>query len=594
MHDVSQGVGSPPVASRSDELPSRYEPLRRLGAGGSGEVWSVRDRTTGRVLALKILSRGAGEAEIDALIREAVALSGLEGLGLPRVIAFGALRDRRRYMVRELVDGQSLAEVLEGTSLPWLEPIASACEKLTAVHRAGLLHGDIKPANIIVDAAGGGTLVDLGLATPWREGGTTAQGLTPKYAAPELFDGEPLTVRAEVYAIGATLGEALARRGKELGDGVRQALFKIAARATETPPDARWPSVDEFASALRRAAHLPPAERPAEPPWPVLGLDATARALLDRLEELPPQGALAVTGPRGAGKTTLVRRLAWTLGVAGRSVVVLQPSGEHAPENGDSNTSVRDLADLDLSGQGDPGSSPVAIVDDAEDFDDAAVAALRRASEAGALLVVVGPQGTAERMAAGPCREFAVPALEPQAAEELVQRAVPSLPDALREQLAERVGGRPGALRAAVRRLAGRAIVSAEDVEAALSEPASGSMVPSSSGRSQALAAIERTLDMGRFDEAARELEGLGDGSAEGSAKRGPLASARRSPEGVRVGLMRARIAVGRGETQRATEELAAIEAEALASGPSARAWVGSSRVDLQACKLEYSIVSPK
>jgi hypothetical protein len=90
------------VPAHAGDLPARYEPLRRLGAGGSGEVWSVRDRVNGSVLALKVLSAEAGEAEIAALVREAVALSGLEGLGVPRIIAFGALRDGRRYMVREL------------------------------------------------------------------------------------------------------------------------------------------------------------------------------------------------------------------------------------------------------------------------------------------------------------------------------------------------------------------------------------------------------------------------------------------------------------------------------------------------------------
>jgi serine/threonine-protein kinase PknK len=175
-------------------LPPRYEPVQRLGAGGGGEVWSVRDRVSGRSLALKVLSSDAGPAEIDALVREAVALSGLEGLGVPRVVAFGALPDGRRYMVRELVEGRSLDDVLQGDAGPWLEPIATACDQLTVVHRAGLLHGDLKPANIIVGAGGRGTLVDLGLAAPWREGGSRAQGLTPKYAAPELFHGEPLTV----------------------------------------------------------------------------------------------------------------------------------------------------------------------------------------------------------------------------------------------------------------------------------------------------------------------------------------------------------------------------------------------------------------
>src|SRR5271166_2764795 len=107
-------------------FPPRYDTLRCLGAGGGGEVWAVRDRVSGRVLALKVLSRDAGDAEIDALVQEAVALSGLEGLGVPRVIAFGALQDRRRYMVRELVEGRSLDDVLQEGEAPWIEPIASA------------------------------------------------------------------------------------------------------------------------------------------------------------------------------------------------------------------------------------------------------------------------------------------------------------------------------------------------------------------------------------------------------------------------------------------------------------------------------------
>src|ERR1700733_6666696 len=95
------------------ELPHRYESLSRLGGGGGGEVWSVRDRVTGRVLALKLLASDAGENEIGALVREAIALSGLEGLGVPQVIAFGALAGGRRYMLRELVEGSSLEDVLQ-------------------------------------------------------------------------------------------------------------------------------------------------------------------------------------------------------------------------------------------------------------------------------------------------------------------------------------------------------------------------------------------------------------------------------------------------------------------------------------------------
>jgi transcriptional regulator with GAF, ATPase, and Fis domain len=553
------------------DLPPRYEPMHRLGAGGGGEVWSVRDRVSGHVLALKVLSIDAGAAEIDALVREAVALSGLEGLGVPRVVAFGALADGRRYMVRELVEGHSLEDVLHGEGGVWLEPIASACDQLTVVHRAGLLHGDLKPANIIVGEGGRGTLVDLGLAAPWREGGTRAQGLTPKYAAPELFEGEPLTVRAEVYALGATLSEALARRGEELRDDVRIALAKVAARATEASASARWPSVDEAASALRLAASLPPGAAPGEPAWPVLGTEATSQALLESARALAPGGAIAIEGPPGSGRTTLARRLAWTLGVEGRTVAMIE-----APKSG---IAMGEAVELELAqhaalrtAKSTSGGAPpelVVVVDDGAELDDAATNALRRASAAGARLVVVGPRAMVAEMAVGPSATLIVPPLDARAMAELVQRSVPSLPDALRAHLVARVGGRPGPLRAAVRQLAGRAIVSKEDVDAALGISSRPSAAPASADRAQALEAAESALAMGRFDEAVRELEDVGE--------------AKTPTERVRVGLARARIALGRGDAQRAFAELDAIEEAGLA-GSSRRAWQGlRARVCLRA-----------
>src|SRR5690606_8823592 len=194
------------------EFPTRYEALARLGQGGGGEVWAVRDAITGARLALKVLSADASEREMAALVREAAALSGLEGLGVPRVLRFGRLpRTRRPYMVRELVEGRGLDQLIqEGTRLASvLVALTSAADQLTVLHRAGLLHGDVKPANVIVQPHGGATLVDLGLAAPLREGGALAEGLTPRYAAPELLHGRPLTVRAEVYALGVVLAEAL-------------------------------------------------------------------------------------------------------------------------------------------------------------------------------------------------------------------------------------------------------------------------------------------------------------------------------------------------------------------------------------------------
>jgi serine/threonine-protein kinase PknK len=530
------------------DLPARYEPVRRLGAGGGGEVWSVRDRVTARVVALKVLATGAGEGEIGALVREAVALSGLEGLGLPRVLGFGALPGGRRYMVRELVEGRSLDEVLDDPRAgdAWIGALATACDELTVVHRAGLLHGDLKPGNIIVGTDGRGTLVDLGLAAPWREGGSAAQGLTPKYAAPELFEGAPLTVRAEVYALGVTLAEALTRGAGTLDSPARAALAKVAARATEKDPTARWPSVDELASAVRSAAGLPATPPIAQPPWPVVGLDAPALALHHQVRSLAAGEAIAIEGPPSSGRTTLVRRLAWTLGVEGSAVAAIE-----RPSSG---LAMRQAVELELAQH--PGAPHIIVVDDGDRLDDASRTALRERSDAGSRLVVVAPRDAVLSLTRAEPRSFPMPPLDAADAEDLVRKAVPSLSGALSAHLVARIAGRPGALRRAVRLLSNRPIVSLDDIDAAL-EQGPPSMAPTSS-TAETLDQLERALDTGRFDEAAHLIEGLGE-----------LAHAK---DRVKVGLARARVAIGRGDTSAARAALAEIP-EATLVGPQRRQW---------------------
>ncbi|HVR18052.1 MAG TPA: serine/threonine-protein kinase, partial [Polyangiaceae bacterium] len=309
------------------ELPSRYEPLARLGQGGGGEVWAVRDRFTRREYALKLLAESAGSRELAALVREAVSLSGLEGLGVPRVVRFGRLpRSQRPFLLRELVEGQSLEEAMQGgaTLEALLGALVRATDQLTQVHRAGLLHGDVKPANVIVEASGSVTFVDLGLAAPLREGGAVAEGLTPRYAAPELFDGRPLTVRAEVYALGVTLSEILeAKRAAQTAPLVARELAVVARRATAEEPDERYPSVDEFAMAVRRAGGLaaPSGDSSSEAAlWPIVGIDAMSAQLLESATLLENSGALRVVGPPLSGRSALLRRLAWSLGAQGESI----------------------------------------------------------------------------------------------------------------------------------------------------------------------------------------------------------------------------------------------------------------------------------
>jgi len=533
----------------STRFPARYEKVAVLGSGGGGQVWAVRDLLTNETVALKALADGATEREVQALVREAVMLSGLEGLGVPRVLRFGRLPGSRRpFMVRELVQGQSLLAILEGSEpqvAQCLDVIAQTADQLTGLHRAGLLHGDIKPANIIVSAGNRATLVDLGLAAPWREEGIRPEGLTPRYAAPELFAGLRLTVRAEVFALGASLQDVLDACENQLDSSARKALRLVCARATHEDPAQRYPSADEFGAAIRHAARIaqPPSQLTADASWPVVGVDAAANRLLTLLAGLAPGGVVAVEGKPGSGRTVLVRRIAWTLGVEGRDVAWVDERKLLPPA---------EALELELSACS-LGPSTVVLVDGAENLPTEVFDQLARARNAGCKLVVVA---SASAVAAGgitPEEVFVMPALAEDAAANLVRRAIPSLPDSLVAHVIARADGRPGRLRNIVRKLGAQAVVSPQDVDRLIEESSAATSLPPPSS----LLTLEALLDQGKFEEAAAQLPSVADESS------------------VALDLCRARLALGRGEARQAWEILLGCKAKAVAeSGLRYRQWL--------------------
>jgi transcriptional regulator with GAF, ATPase, and Fis domain len=520
--------------SNEPELPQRYEPVRRLGRGGGGEVWAVRDRATGRTYALKLLAEEASEREMAALVREAVALSGLEGLGVPRVIRFGRLPGSGRpYLVREVVEGESLEALLarRGNARAALEILARAADQLTVLHRAGLLHGDVKPANLIVEPGGSVVFVDLGLAAPWREGGAFAEGLTPRYAAPELFEGKPITVRAEVFALGVVLAEILEADGLGLDPDVRAQLNAVAERAMARLPEERFPSVDELASEIRRPLGAPTHDALANANnvlWPVSGIDSVSSQLLEAAQALEAGKVLRMEGPPGSGRSALVRRLAWWLGMLGKSVAWIDDATSTATVKGElsANTSLGDA---------------FVLVDDADGLDDEAFAAVQGALEKGARLVAVGGARFED------ARVFPIPALAEPVCLDLVRRAVPSLTAGLQKRLVQLADGRPGALRRLVRLIASEAVASAADFDRVVGNaPPSDAAVPQTP--------LERALyflDRGRFIDTSAALA---------------VVPARTLESSVPLGIAKARLELGLGEERNAFERLERLAKSSKAS----------------------------
>lgn len=538
-------------------LPPRYAPIAPLGKGGGGEVWAVRDRITGRTVALKALAQGADEPQVLALVREAVALSGVEGLGVPRVLRFGRLpaedagnpadstmrarRAGRSYLVRELMEGKSLADVIAegGDPLASLAAVAQAADLLTRLHRALLLHGDIKPANIIVDKEGRATLVDLGLATPWHEEGARAEGLTPRYAAPELFAGAPLTVRAEVYALGVTVEEAARGARGRVAPEILAAIDEVVAHATAEEPAARFPSADELASALRRAARLgEPALRSAGQVWPIVGLDGPAADLLGHIKRLRNGAGIVVVGPPKSGRSTILRRIAWSLGIE-RPVAWVEAG---------SVSSAREALEIELRGIASDGrgvASSVVLIDDAERLSAAELAEVARVRDQGARLVLVMGDGKPSLELTGPTFEiFAVPRLDPAQAGDLVRRTIPSLSDAVVAHVVARAEGWPGRVRTIVTRLERAPVVAPADVDRLLDD---GAPRPTRSD-------VHRLLDRGNLDEAAEVLASFAD---DGSAQ---------------LAIARARLYTSREDAARALAELTQVAAAVDAAGDAALA----------------------
>ncbi|HEY6080080.1 MAG TPA: sigma 54-interacting transcriptional regulator [Polyangiaceae bacterium] len=526
--------------SELDELnlPQRYEPVRRLGRGGGGEVWAVRDRANGRCYALKLLAGDASEREMAALVREAVALSGLEGLGVPRVVRFGRLPGSGRpYLVRELVEGESMEAVLARGVDPQtaLQILARAADQLTLLHRAGLLHGDVKPANLIVEPSGNVSFVDLGLAAPWREGGSLAEGLTPRYAAPELFEGKPITVRAEVFALGVVLAEILEAGAGSMTSALLARLSAAADRAMARAPEDRYPSVDELASEIRRELGVP-APDPSDAAgvlWPISGIDGISSQLLDAAQGLAVGGVLRLEGPPGSGRSALIRRLAWWLGVLGRPVAWLDDPSSPSAVN----------AELAAHGGATSAAGSWILVDDADGLDEAGLAAVRTALDGGARLVAVG--GARFEGA----QVFMIPPLAEPVALELVRHAVPSLTAGLQKRLVELADGRPGALRRLVRLIAAEAVASPADFDRVVgTTPSVDVRVPE-----QPLERALYYLDRGRFNDAAAALAGV---------------SAQELKVSAALGVAKARLELGVAEERRALQRLEALaKLEGLSDG---------------------------
>jgi Tol biopolymer transport system component len=335
-HDVLTPVASGPAPAKADSsvlspatlhgFPTGLGPYQiesLLGSGGMGEVYRARDIRLGRVVAIKVLRADLSRhrerrAEFAS---EARAVSALTHPHIRTVFDIGS-ESGLDFLVLEYLEGETLDHVLARRALPLARALTYAvqiADALDAAHRRGIVHGDVKPANIMVTAAGV-KLLDFGLArlvTPAREpGDSTATddgaiaGTTP-YMAPERLEGGQADPRSDLFALGVVMYEMIS--GRRPFDGptrpriiaailehepaplsspyepVPAALQHLIARCLAKYPDERWQSARDLASDLqwiathdagsRNAATAPPKRRRIAP-WAIAAALAAATLLV--------------------------------------------------------------------------------------------------------------------------------------------------------------------------------------------------------------------------------------------------------------------------------------------------------------------------
>lgn len=264
----------PPMAADLESCFPGYSQLTYIDRGGMGAVYSAVQTSLDRRVAIKILppDLGADPVFVEGFHREARLLGKLQHPHIVAVYDFGRNDLGHLFIVMEFVEGTSLLDIMKKERLPVprvLEIIVQVCDALQFAHEHGVVHRDIKPTNILIDARGGAKVADFGLARHMVTEGTTATNSrssilmgTPAYAAPEQrLHSRALDHRADIYSVGIMLYEMLTGHfpvgvfePPSKKTGTPGALDKIITRSLRESPDERYQSTADLRAALEKTA----------------------------------------------------------------------------------------------------------------------------------------------------------------------------------------------------------------------------------------------------------------------------------------------------------------------------------------------------
>ncbi len=277
----------------------RYRLLAKIATGGMGEVWSAQDEVILRKVAIKILKAEylSNPGFVERFRTEAKHAAMINHEGIANVFDYGE-DEGAAYLVMELVPGEALSSILERektiSEQRVLEIIVQTARALSAAHREGLVHRDIKPGNLLITPEGHVKITDFGIARVTNQVPLTQTGQvmgTVQYLAPEQATGKPATAASDIYSLGIVAYEALA--GKRPFTGENQMAIAMA-QINEVPP----PLPSTVDPRLARLIMDSLAKKPAERPSNALTMAARAEALITTGDSLVTPKPLQPTPPK--------------------------------------------------------------------------------------------------------------------------------------------------------------------------------------------------------------------------------------------------------------------------------------------------------
>ena len=312
--------------------------LEILGAGGMGAVYQALDQSLGRYVAIKVMRRAMGEdpAFVENFMREARAAAALNHRNVVQIYSCGQEKGQP-YIVMELVSGGRLDEMIaQGNPIEEVRALEigiDVTEGLKAANDVGLIHGDVKPANILFDKNGIAKVADFGLArfVAWQQDRGEVWG-TPYYIAPEKARGQKVDHRSDIYSLGATLYHALGAKppfdGKTATDVVLARLKNpaiglrvirpslqpetadVIARTLESDPFMRYPTYSSLLADLREALRVAKQEQ---------------RSVHTKVKKSPTGPVVAIVLMLLAALAIVIGSLQWT---SGRKEKAKEKAGE--------------------------------------------------------------------------------------------------------------------------------------------------------------------------------------------------------------------------------------------------------------------------